>query len=103
MVGLQVTFYICTVLADQFYVMMEICSITLPKDLTKILSHFANIGDLCPVIQYYESSLEMPVLEPRELQMEAIDVKKNHCDIKRQKKKMPCGIHSLIIRTIFSS
>ncbi|KAL4215663.1 hypothetical protein AB4K20DRAFT_1964400 [Rhizopus microsporus] len=42
MIGMQATFYVSTFLSKGFYVMTEICSITLSKDLTKILSYFAN-------------------------------------------------------------
>ncbi|GAA5806829.1 hypothetical protein MFLAVUS_000177 [Mucor flavus] len=58
-IGTQVTFYISTLLSKSFYVMMEICSITLPKDLTEIMSYFANVSDMLPVLQYYENSFEL--------------------------------------------
>ncbi|KAI7894262.1 uncharacterized protein EV154DRAFT_478510 [Mucor mucedo] len=58
-IGMQVTFSISTLLSKSFYVMMEICSITLPKDLTEIMSYFANVSDMMPVLQYYENSFEL--------------------------------------------
>ncbi|KAG1085726.1 hypothetical protein G6F42_021274 [Rhizopus arrhizus] len=38
-VGLQVTFYITTLMANGIYVMMEICSVTLPRDATELRSY----------------------------------------------------------------
>jgi hypothetical protein len=58
-IGMQVTFYVSTLLSKGFYVMMEISSIALPRDLTEIISYFANISDLLPVLQYYEKSFDI--------------------------------------------
>lgn len=52
-VGVQMTFYIVSLMASGVYVMLEICSITLPKDFTEIRSYIANMDDLFPVMQYY--------------------------------------------------
>ncbi|KAI8877587.1 hypothetical protein K501DRAFT_159736, partial [Backusella circina FSU 941] len=52
-VGVQITFYIISLMSCGFYVMMEICSIALPKDLTELRSYVANMDELLPVIDYY--------------------------------------------------
>ncbi|KAI8639934.1 hypothetical protein BD408DRAFT_348967, partial [Parasitella parasitica] len=36
-------------------IMLEICSITLPKDFAKMRSYVANMDDLLPVLHYYAS------------------------------------------------
>ncbi|KAI8071853.1 hypothetical protein BDF21DRAFT_401159 [Thamnidium elegans] len=51
-VALQVTFYIITLVADGFYVMMEICSIPLPRDTTELRSYITNFDDFLTVLQY---------------------------------------------------
>ncbi|KAG2197605.1 hypothetical protein INT47_006668 [Mucor saturninus] len=54
-IGLQTTFFITSLMAPGCYVMLEICSITLPKDFTEIRSYVANMDDLLPVLHYYPS------------------------------------------------
>lgn len=88
-IGMQVTFYISTLLSKQFYVMMEICSITLPKDLTEIMSYFANVNDLLPVLQYYENSFELINSVVPESHMVTFDAKKIVCTSKDRKRKCP--------------
>lgn len=51
-VALQVTFYVTTLVADGFYVMMEICSIPLPRDVTELRSYVTNFDELLTVLQY---------------------------------------------------
>ncbi|GAN03601.1 hypothetical protein MAM1_0044d03056 [Mucor ambiguus] len=57
-VGMQLTFYITTLMANGLYVMLEICSIALPRDSTEIRSYVANMEDLLQVVQYYGSCTE---------------------------------------------
>lgn len=89
-IGMQATFYISTLLSKSFYVMMEICSITLPKDLTEIMSYFANVSDMLPVLQYYENSFELMNNLISESHMDTIiDAKKIVCLSKDRKRKCP--------------
>jgi hypothetical protein len=88
-IGMQLTFYISTLLSKRFYVMMEICSITLPKDLTEIMSYFANVSDLLPVLQYYENSFELNSSVISESRMDTFDAKKIVCSSKDRKRKCP--------------
>lgn len=52
-VGLQLTFYFTTLMANGIYVMLEICSVSLPRDFTEMRSYIAVMEDLLPVIHYY--------------------------------------------------
>lgn len=54
-IGLQMTFFITTVMAPGCYIMLEICSVALPKDFTQIRSYIAQMEDLLPVFQYCDS------------------------------------------------
>lgn len=51
-VGLQVTFFITTLVADGFYVMMEICTLALPRDATELMLYATNFDDLLVVLEY---------------------------------------------------
>ncbi|KAI8638747.1 hypothetical protein BD408DRAFT_372876 [Parasitella parasitica] len=51
-VGLQVTFFITTLIADGFYVMMEICSLTLPRDATELMPYSTSFDDLLVALEY---------------------------------------------------
>lgn len=84
-IGMQATFYISTLLSKGFYVMMEICSITLPKGLTEILSYFANLSDLLPVIQCYKNCFELVNNVISESHMNTFDAKKIICTSKHRK------------------
>lgn len=53
-VGLQVSFYITTLVADGLYIMMELCSLTLPRDATQLKCYATNFDDLLTVLQYSE-------------------------------------------------
>ncbi|KAI9357463.1 hypothetical protein BD770DRAFT_388796 [Pilaira anomala] len=87
-IGMHVPFYITTQLASKFYVMMEICSITLPKDRTEILSYFPNVSNLLPVLKYYESSFEVQDnIEPDNVT--SFDETKVICMSKDRKRKCP--------------
>lgn len=105
-IGMQVTFYISTLLSKQFYVMMEICSITLPKDLTEIMSYFANVSDLLPVSQYYENSFELINSVVSESHMDTFDGKKKsyvHQKTERENALLSSTInrtHTFFISTI---
>ncbi|GAA5807863.1 hypothetical protein MFLAVUS_001242 [Mucor flavus] len=57
-VGLQLTFYITTLMANGIYIMLEICSVTLPRDFTEMRSYVAIMEDLLPVIHYYDRCTE---------------------------------------------
>lgn len=78
MIGMQATFYVSTFLSKGFYVMTEICSITLSKDLTKILSYFANVSDLLPVIWCYENCFELVNNVMSESCMDTFDAKNSY-------------------------
>lgn len=52
-IGLQLTFYITTLMANGIYIMLEICSVTLPRDFTEMRSYVAITEDLLPVIHHY--------------------------------------------------
>jgi hypothetical protein len=52
-VGLQVTFYIITLMANGIYVMLEICSVSLPRDFTELKFYIATMEDILLVIHYY--------------------------------------------------
>lgn len=52
-VGLQLTFYVTSLMSNGLYVMLEICSIKLPRDFTEMRSYIATMEDLLPVIHYY--------------------------------------------------
>jgi hypothetical protein len=52
-VGVQMTFFITSLMSSGVYIMPEICSVALPKDFTEICSYIANMDDLLPVLQYY--------------------------------------------------
>lgn len=54
-IGLQMTVFITTLMAPGCYIMLEICSVALPKDFTQIRSYIAQMEDLLPVFQYYDS------------------------------------------------
>jgi hypothetical protein len=62
-VGLQMTFYLISLMGPKVYVMMEVCSITLPKDFTCIRSYIANVEDLMVVPHSY---MMCNVVEDRE-------------------------------------
>ncbi|CAO0797373.1 unnamed protein product [Mucor circinelloides] len=51
-VGLQATFFITTLVADGFYVMMEICTLALPRDATELMLYATNFDDLLVVLEY---------------------------------------------------
>ncbi|KAL9537814.1 hypothetical protein MBANPS3_011435 [Mucor bainieri] len=51
-VGLQMTFYITTLQARGLYVMLEICTLTLPRDATELRSYLANVDELLAAAQY---------------------------------------------------
>ncbi|GAA5799946.1 hypothetical protein HPULCUR_005367 [Helicostylum pulchrum] len=51
-VALQATFFFTTLVADGFYVMLEICTIPLPRDVTELRSYITYFDDLLTVIQY---------------------------------------------------
>ncbi|KAL0136068.1 hypothetical protein V8B55DRAFT_1552670 [Mucor lusitanicus] len=48
-------------MATDIYAMLELCSVTLPRDLTEIRSYVANMEDLLQVIHYYASCTESSV------------------------------------------
>lgn len=51
-VGLQMTFYITTLQASGMYIMLEIATVTLPRDATELRSYLANADELLTVLQY---------------------------------------------------
>ncbi|CEP16498.1 hypothetical protein [Parasitella parasitica] len=51
-VGLQTTFYITTLQASGLYIMLEICTLTLPRDATELRSYLANADELLTAAQY---------------------------------------------------
>lgn len=53
-VGPQVTFYLTTLMEKGVYMMMEICSIQMPRDSTQLVPFVSTMSDLLPVISYSE-------------------------------------------------
>lgn len=58
-VGIQMTCYVISLMAPGFYVMLEICTISLPKDFTEIRSYIAHMEDLLPVIKSYHKCINV--------------------------------------------
>lgn len=52
--GLQVTVYLTTLLVKGLYIMLEICSITLPRDVTQMRCYISNCEDLIPLHDIYQ-------------------------------------------------
>jgi hypothetical protein len=59
-VGLQFTFYIITLMANGIYVMLEICSVSLPRDFTELKFYIATMEDILLVIHYYSQCSPSP-------------------------------------------
>lgn len=53
-VGVQLTFYVVSLMATGVYVMLEISTISLPKDFTEIRSYIAHMEDILPVLYCYD-------------------------------------------------
>jgi hypothetical protein len=53
-VGTQMMFYIVSLIAPGMYIMLEICTVALPKDFTEIRSYVANMEDLFPVLERHK-------------------------------------------------
>ncbi|KAF1802234.1 hypothetical protein FB192DRAFT_1342671 [Mucor lusitanicus] len=51
-VGLQITFYVTTLVADSLYLMMEICSFQLPRDASNLMNFTTTFDDLMLVMEY---------------------------------------------------
>jgi hypothetical protein len=54
-VGLQVTIYLTCLLDYGLYTMLEICSITMPRDMSNIRSYISNCEDLLPLYDLYKN------------------------------------------------
>lgn len=54
-VGLQVTFYVTTLLSKYIYIMVEICSITMPRDTTELRKYVSCMEDLLPVSTIFDN------------------------------------------------
>lgn len=57
-VGLQVTFYVTTLIAEGLYVMLEFCSIRLPSCIYDMKGFIANVEDLFPIKNVFEECME---------------------------------------------
>jgi hypothetical protein len=93
-VGLQVTFYIITLMANGIYVMLEICSVTLPRDFTEPISYIATMEDILLVIHYYNQCSPSPdpswfEQNKKKMLHESLFLNMMNCG---KSKKKPCNI-----------
>lgn len=66
-VGLQVTFYIITLFSKSLYIMLEICSVRMPRDITQLREYVSAMEDLLLVSSFYKNCTIVSGVELRNL------------------------------------
>lgn len=68
-VGLQMTFYITSLVADHIYAMTEICSFAIPRDQSELRYYTIHIDDIYNVLQYSQKCV--PAVNKEDLKKKA--------------------------------
>ncbi|KAG2190897.1 hypothetical protein INT47_003579 [Mucor saturninus] len=57
--GLQISFYVTTLLAEGLYVMLELASIPIPSSVHDMKAFIANLEDLMPLRAIYKKCIQI--------------------------------------------